>query len=159
MAREDGFRHELHAKFPRIQIVDERFGMASIAQSLTVAENMLTAHPALAGIFCSNESGTEGATQALKARRSSIKLVGFDSSPMLLDELHAGVIDSLVIQDPFGMGEKAVEEAVNAVHGEKTPRQIFLPPRLITADNMNQPEVQAQLHPNLEKYLGATAPL
>src|SRR5581483_5475875 len=27
-AREEGFRHELHAKFPAIQILDERFGMA-----------------------------------------------------------------------------------------------------------------------------------
>ena len=33
-AREDGFRHELNEKFPDIKIQDERFGMASIAQSL-----------------------------------------------------------------------------------------------------------------------------
>src|SRR5438477_265189 len=118
-ARESGFRHELHQRFPEIQILDERFGMASIAQSLTVTENMLTAHPDLNGIFCSNESGTAGAVQALKARGGKIKLVGFDFSPMLLDELQAGYIDSLVIQDPFKMGETAVMEAVKAIHREK----------------------------------------
>ncbi len=155
MARESGFRHEMQTKFPRIQIVDERFGMASIAQSLTVAENMLTAHPDLAGIFCSNESGTEGAAQALKARGSKIKIVGFDSSPLLLEELKAGVIDSLVIQNPFKMGETAVDEAVKAIRHETAPRQIFLPPRLVDSDNINAPDVQAQLHPDLEKYLAA----
>ena len=62
-AREDGFRHELNAKFPGIKILDERFGMASVAQSLTVTENMLTAHPDLDGIFCSNESGSSGAAR------------------------------------------------------------------------------------------------
>lgn len=154
MAREEGFRHEIRAKFPQIQIVDERFGMANIAESLRVAENMLTAYPDLAGIFCSNESGTEGAAQALKARRSKIKLVGFDSSPMLLDELREGVIDSLVIQDPFKMGATAVDEAVKALRGEKTPKQIFLPPRLINSENISDPDVQAQIHPDLEKYLG-----
>lgn len=154
-AREDGFRHELRTKFPGIQILDERFGMASIAQSLAVAENMLTAHPDLNGMFCSNESGTEGAAQALKARGVRIKLVGFDSSPMLLDELHAGIIDSLVIQDPFKMGETAVDEAVKAVKREKTPKQIFLPPRLINLENVNDPDVQAQLHPDLQKFLGS----
>ncbi len=153
MAREDGFRHEIHAKFPKIQIVDERFGMASIAQSLDAAENMLTAHPDLAGIFCSNESGTEGAAQALKARGSRIKLVGFDSSPMLLEELKAGIVDSLVIQDPFKMGETAVDAAVKAVRHEKTTKEIFLPPRLIDAGSLNDPAVQQQLHPDLAKYL------
>ncbi len=152
-AREDGFRHELQAKFPGIQILDERFGMASIAQSLTVAENMLTAHPDLTGIFCSNESGTEGAAQALRGRGSKIKLVGFDSSPMLLDELQAGIIDSLVIQDPFRMGETAVDDAVKAVKGEKTPKQIFLPPRVVDSANLNDADVQRQLHPDLQKYL------
>jgi ribose transport system substrate-binding protein len=153
MAREDGFRHQLKTKFPEIQILDERFGMASIAQSLAVAENMLTAHPDLNGIFCSNESGTEGAAQALKARGSKIKLVGFDSSPILLTELNEGIIDSLVIQDPFRMGETAVNQAVKALKGEKTPKQIFLPPRLVNAENVNDPDVQRQLHPDLQKYL------
>lgn len=156
-AREDGFRHELQAKFPGIQILDERFGMASIAQSLTVAENMLTAHPDLNGIFCSNESGSEGAAQALKARGSKIKLVGFDSSPMLLDQLKAGVIDSLVIQNPFKMGETAVDQATTLVKKGKPPKQIFLPPRLINSENINDPDVQQQLHPDLQKYLGSPA--
>lgn len=158
MAREAGFRDELKKKFPAIQIVDERFGMASIAQSLAVAENMLTAYPDLSGIFCSNESGTEGAAQALKGRSSRIKLVGFDSSPMLIDQLRAGVVDSLVIQDPFKMGETAVDVAVKALKGQKSPKQIFLPPRLIDSANIDDPNVRLQLHPDLEKYLNAKSP-
>ncbi|MGI8962533.1 MAG: substrate-binding domain-containing protein [Bryobacteraceae bacterium] len=154
-ARESGFRHELQAKFPGIHILDERFGMASIAQSLTVTENMLTAHPDLNAIFCSNESGTAGAVQALKARGGKVKLVGFDSSPMLLDELQAGSIDSLVIQDPFKMGETAIVEAVKAIRGERTPKKMFLPPRLIDAANIQNPEIQAQVHPDLKKYLNS----
>ncbi len=56
---------------------------------------MLTAHPDLDGIFASNESGSAGASQALKNYAGKIKLVGFDSSPMLIDQLKAGVINSL----------------------------------------------------------------
>lgn len=154
-AREDGFRHELEQKFPRIKILDERYGMASIAQSLTVSENMLTAHPDLDGIFASNESGSEGAVQALKARNSHLKLVGFDSSPMLVEELKAGWIDSLVIQDPFKMGEIATGQAVKAIRHESTDRKISLSPRVITARDLNDPEVQVQLHPDLKQYLGS----
>ncbi len=154
-AREDGFREELHKKFPAIEILDERFGMASIAQSINVAENMLTAHPDLDGMFCSNESGTEGAAQALKARHSKLKLVGFDSSPTLLTELEAGWIDSLVVQNPFKMGQMAVTQAVKAIKRESAEHKIFLPPHVVNLANINDPEIKAQLHPDLEKYLSA----
>lgn len=153
-AREDGFRHELSQKYPAIQILDERYGMASIAQSLTVTENMLTAHPDLDGIFCSNESGSSGAAQALRARHSKLKLVGFDSSPMLLSLMKEGWIDSLVIQDPFRMGETAFTQAVNALRGEKTEKKIFLPPHLLDMANLDDPAIHAQLYPDLKKYLG-----
>jgi ribose transport system substrate-binding protein len=153
-AREQGFKHVLQTKFPGIQILDERFGMASVAQSLTVAENMLTAHPDLDGIFCSNESGSAGAMQALKSRGAKAKLVGFDWSPILLDALKNGQIDSLVIQNPFKMGEEAVNYSVKAIRHEKVEKTVNLPPRLITQASLNDPVVQAQVHPDLKKYLG-----
>lgn len=152
-AREDGFREELKRKYPTIQILDERFGMADIAQSLAVAENMMTAHPDLNGIFASNESGTEGASRAVRARGGKMKLVGFDSSPLLIEQLRAGVISALVVQDPFRMGKTAVDYAVKALRGEKTPKQLFLPPRVVDLKNLNDPDVQAQLNPDLKKYL------
>ncbi|MBV9761754.1 MAG: substrate-binding domain-containing protein [Acidobacteriaceae bacterium] len=155
-AREDGFRNELKAKFPGIQILDERFGMAMISESRKVTENMLTAHPDLDGIFCSNESGSEGAATTLKARGIKIKLVGFDSSPTLIALLREGWIDSLVIQNPFKMGETAVDEAVRALRKEKTPKKIFLPPRLVNSANLNDPDIQAQLNPDLKRYLGGS---
>lgn len=157
-AREDGFRDKIRSSFPGIEIVDERFGMASLAQSLAVAENMLSAHPDLSGIFSSSESGTEGAGQASKARQGRVKVVGFDSSPMLIDQLRAGVVDSLIIQDPFRMGQTATDQAVNAIRGRKVDKAIFLPPKLVNASNLNEPAVQAQLKPDLQKYLSLETP-
>jgi ribose transport system substrate-binding protein len=154
-AREDGFRDGLKAKYPGIEILDERYGMASVAQSLTVMENMLTAHPELQGVFCSNESGSLGASQALRARGKKLKLVGFDSSPSLIEAVEAGWIDSLVIQDPFKMGETAVGSAALAIKGEQTAKKIALPPRLVDLGNLHDPAINAQLHPDLTKYLDA----
>ncbi len=152
-AREDGFRSALNAKFPGIKILDERFGMANPAVSRSVTENMLTAYPDLNGIFASNESGSAGASQALKNYGGRIKLVGFDSSPMLIDQLKAGVITSLVIQDPFRMGETAVDQAVKAIGKQSVQKDMFLAPRLVDLTNLNDPAVQAQIKPDLERYL------
>ena len=152
-AREKGFEDSIKKTFPGIEIVDKRFGMAQIAQSLTVSENMLTAHPDAGGIFASNESSTMGAAQALRSRPSKVKLVGFDWSPTLLDELRSGLIDSLVIQDPFKMGYESVATAVNRLDGRNVEKSVDLAPRLIDKSNLEDPDVRAQLHPDLKKYL------
>ncbi|MDQ6760504.1 MAG: substrate-binding domain-containing protein, partial [Acidobacteriota bacterium] len=152
-AREKGFEETLQKQFPAIRIIDKRYGMAEIAKSLTVAENMLTAHPDADGIFASNESSTMGAAQALRNRQGKIKLVGFDWSPTLLDDLNSGLIDSLVVQNPFKMGYESVIAAVRKLDGQSVVKINDLEPRLIDKSNMNDPDVQAQLHPDLKKYL------
>lgn len=153
MAREQGFEDQTKKMYPGIQIVDKQYGMAEVAMSLQKAENMLTGHPDLDGIFASNESSAIGAAQALKDRKSKVKLVGFDSGPGLLDDLRAGVIDSLVVQDPFRMGREAVMAAVEKLNG-KTPVKVNnLAPTLVDLSNLNTPTIQAQLLPDLKKYL------
>jgi ribose transport system substrate-binding protein len=153
MAREQGFEDTVKSKFPGLQILDKRYGEASVERSLTVAENMLTAFPDLNAMFGSNESSTVGASRALKARGSKVKLVGFDSGPTLEEDLRNGVIDSLVVQDPFNMGYKSVSIAVKKLNGE-TPEKIQnLDPHLVTKADLGKPEIQALLNPDLKKYL------
>ncbi|HYL76349.1 MAG TPA: substrate-binding domain-containing protein [Bryobacteraceae bacterium] len=152
-AREKGFEDVIREKFPGIRILDKRFGMAAVALSMTVAENMLTAHPDLDGIFASNESGTIGSAQALRDRRGRVKLVGFDWSPTLLDDLKSGLIDSLVIQDPFQMGYQSVSTAVHHLAGQPVTKIVDMQPRLILRESLSDPAVEAQLHPDLKKYL------
>lgn len=153
MAREQGFEDYTKKNFPGIRIADKRYGDSEVAKSLRVAENMLTAHPEVVGMFASNESSTVGAAQALKARQSRIKLVGFDAGPTLEADLRAGVIDSLVVQNPFRMGYDALKSAVRNLNGEQVPKMQNLEPRLVTREDLDKPEVQAQLNPDLKQYL------
>ena len=153
MAREQGFEDTINKDFSGIKIVDKRYGWADRAKSLAIAENMLTAHDDLDAMFASNESSAVGAAQAIKGRNAKVKLVGFDWSPGLLDDLKSGLIDSLVVQDPFRMGHDAVIAAVEKLKGA-TPQKIQnLPPRVVTRENLDEPDVQKQVHPDLDKYL------
>jgi ribose transport system substrate-binding protein len=152
-AREKGFEDAIQRDFPAIRIVDRRYGMADFAKSLEVSENMLTAHPELDGMFASNESSAVGAAQALKGRATRVKLVGFDWSPPLSEALQSGIIDSLVVQDPFRMGYEAVLAAVAKLDGKPVAKLNSLPARLVDKENLNDPVVQAQLNPDLKKYL------
>jgi ribose transport system substrate-binding protein len=152
-AREKGFEDTIKNKYPAIQILDKQYGMAEVATSLTKAENLLTGHPDLDGLFASNESSAVGSAQALRDRKGKVKLVGFDSSPTLLEDLKSGIIDSLVVQDPFRMGQSAVQLAVDKISGKTVTKMNNLAPKLITLENLNTPEVQSQLNPDLKKYL------
>lgn len=153
MAREQGFEDTIKSKFPGIRIVDKRYGEAAVERSLTVAENMLTAYPDLNAMFGSNESSTVGASRAIKARGSKIQLVGFDSGPTLEEDLKNGVIDSLVVQNPFQMGYQAVSIAVQKLKGG-TPQKIQnLEPHLVTKADLDKPEIRDLLNPDLKKYL------
>jgi ribose transport system substrate-binding protein len=154
MAREQGFKDRIAQVYPQIRIVDERYGWADFSKSLAVSENILTAHPEVEVLFASNESSTVGAAQALKGRKSQVKLVGFDSSPQLIDDLKAGIIDSLVVQDPFRMGYEATKAAVANLDGQTVNKLMNLAPKLVDKDNLNAPEIQEQLNPDLKKYLG-----
>lgn len=153
MAREQGFEDAIRKDFSGIQILDKRYGWADFAKSRDVAENMLTAHPELNALFASNESSAMGAAQALKARQTTVRLVGFDWSPTLLDGLKTGLIDSLVVQDPFRMGYESVKAALDKLHGGTPQKVNNLPPTVVTKDNLSDPKIEKQLNPDLDKYL------
>ncbi len=154
MQREAGFEDGIRKNFAGIEILDKRYGMADFAKSLAVTENMLTAFPTLDALFASNESSSVGAAQALKARGSKVKMVGFDWSQALLEDVRAGLIDSLVVQHPFKMGYESVLSAVKALRGETVPKQSPITPRLVTRQNLDEPDIKEQLNPDLKQYLG-----
>ncbi len=154
MAREQGFKDRIEKVYPQIHIVDERYGWADFAKSLSVSENILTAHPEVEVLFASNESSTVGAAQALKGRKTQVKLVGFDSSPQLIEDLKAGVIDSLVIQDPFKMGYESTKAIMAHIGGQAVKKINNIAPKLVTLENLESPEIKEQLNPDLKQYLG-----
>lgn len=154
LAREKGFEEYIRSSQPGIQIVDKRFGDSEVAKSLRVAENMLTAYPDLTGFFASNETSSAGTAQALKSRGSKVKLVGFDSGPVLEAELRTGVIDGLVVQHPFRMGYESVQCASKKFRNEEFSRIQAIEPKLVTKENIDNPEIQEQINPDLKKYLG-----
>ena len=142
--REEGFQETIQKKFPGIKIVQFLYGDADRSKSLDRATDILTAHPDLNGIFASNESSSVGAVQAIKQKnlQGKVVLVGFDSSPNLLEDVKAGAIDSLVLQDPYKMGYEGVRTIVDKLNGKEPQRLMDTGVKLLTRENMETPEMQ-----------------
>lgn len=155
MERERGFEDSMAKDFPQIHILQKQYGMSDRSKAMSAAENILTAHPDLDGIFASTEPSSVGTALALKSRglAGKIKFVAFDASEDMVRDLREGTIDALVAQDPFRIGYEAVRTLVDKLHGKTPPKRIDLSARVITRPDLESPEIKALLNPDVKKYL------
>jgi ribose transport system substrate-binding protein len=151
MDREEGFKEAI--KGTKVEVVAEQFHQSDVQAANRQAQDILLSHPDLAGIFASNEPGTIGAINALKAEQNKdrhVQCVGFDSNDVIADALDRGILRALVLQNPFRMGELAVKAAAAAMKGEKVEKNQPIPPTLVTPENKSEPAMQALLRPKTD---------
>lgn len=156
MAREQGFLDGLREHAPNAELlVDNIYAGATMEKALQVSQNILNRFSEIDAIFTVNESATQGMLRALETsgRSGSIEFVGFDVNDTLLEALRTGLIDGLVVQDPFTMGYLGVKTAVETVRGEQVEPQTDTRSVLVTPDNVDDPDIQELIHPDLEKWL------
>jgi ribose transport system substrate-binding protein len=147
--REQGFQATIANEFPGVVIAARQFGMADRARARAAAENMLTAHPDLGGMFASSEASSLGAIQAITVRGLSgrVKLITFDTSESHVAALKAGTIDIMLVQDSFRIGYEAVKALAQKLNGGNPPRRLDLPARIITRADLGKPEIEALVAP------------
>jgi ribose transport system substrate-binding protein len=75
---------------PDIKIVTTQNGKQERDTALTVTENMIQAHPKLAGIFSVNDGGAMGVLAAIQSSGKDIKLTSVDGAPEAVSEIAKG---------------------------------------------------------------------
>jgi ribose transport system substrate-binding protein len=158
--REKGFL-EAVATHPDLKVVSSaQYGGATVETAERASENLLaslgSAPDAVQGVFTPNESTTFGMLRALQQPSLARKLhfVGFDASDKLVQAVRDGAIDGLVVQRPFEMGYQAVKTMVQHLRGQAVPPRIDTGSTLVGKDNLDTPEIQALVHPDLKTWLG-----
>lgn len=155
--REQGFLAALREHHGDIERLDpKRYAGATRDTAQQAAENLLLVHSDVDGIFCPNESSTFGMLNALRSAglAGKIKFVGFDASPPLVDAVRKGDLAGLVVQNPFKMGYLGVKTAVAHLRGDEVEQRIDTGVALITPENIDEPQYQELLNPDLATYLG-----
>ncbi len=154
--REAGFVDRIKEIAPNLNMLsDNQYAGATIEKALQTAQNLLNRYPEVDGIFCPNESSLQGMLRALQTsgRAGEVKLVGFDANETLIQGMREGHIDGLAVQDPFTMAYTGVNTAVAVVKGEEVEPRINTRVMMITPENMDAPEAQDLLKPDLAKWL------
>jgi ribose transport system substrate-binding protein len=145
--REAGFL-EVMAKNPGIEVIEkDQYSGATVGDAQKKAENMLDRLKEADGIFCPNESSTQGFLNVLKANGLAQKkvFVGFDASPSLVSALKAGDVQALVAQNPTHMGYETVRVMAAHLKGQKYEQNVDTGCGLVTKSNLDTPEVKRLL--------------
>ncbi len=144
--REKGFVDELK-KHPGIKLVSTQEGN-SAADALDKTTNMFTANPDIVGIFAASEPNGVGAANYIRQNKlvGKVKLVAYDTSPEEVSALDEGVIQSLIVQNPYEMGYQGVKVVLNAIRKKPVDKK-FIDSGVVVVTKANEklPEIQKLL--------------
>ena len=96
--------------------------------------------------------------QALKGRNAKqVKLVAFDASDQLIQDMKDGWIDSLVVQNPFKMGYESTKAVLMKLKGQDPVKHLDSGATLVKASDLDKPEMKQLLFPDIQQYLSGTS--
>lgn len=104
----------------------------------------------ITGIYGTNLFGARGAAQAVSnaGLAGTVKVASFDAPETAIEDLRNGVVDLVIAQLPYQMGQVGVEYALAAINGDMDSIQ----PRfgtdyvVITRDNVDTEEAQNAIY-------------
>jgi ribose transport system substrate-binding protein len=90
---------------------------------------------------------TRASFSALKShqRNQDVRIVACDQELDLLYYLRKGEIDSIIVENTFEMGYRAMNLVKAGQRGESISRTQLLAPVLVTRENVDRPDVQQML--------------
>ncbi len=115
------------------------------------------------GIFAVNESSATGMLRALESLglNKKVTLVGFDSSPPLLEAVENGDIDALIVQDPYKMGYLGVWALVKHLEEHDVAsdgKELSTGEYVLTKENLRETATRERFDADLQKARTITAP-
>jgi ribose transport system substrate-binding protein len=133
--REQGFIDTVGDYFEIVSTTDTE---GDTAQTMTAAEDVLTADDDLAAFFCINDIGALGCVQACSAAgKSDILIYGVDGNPDFMGYVKDGSATASAAQQPSVIGSMAVDTAIAALNGESVEHEQVVDVELITGDNID----------------------
>lgn len=121
------------AENPAIRLVAVETAHWKIDEAYTVTKRLLSDHPHVGVIFCSNDMMALGALQYLaETSRDEVLVAGFDALAEVRREIQAGRMVVSVDQQADQQGYLGVRHAMTLLGGGEVPAETMVPVQLIT---------------------------
>jgi inositol transport system substrate-binding protein len=141
IARNDGVKNYLKSAnlLDKIDFI-EQYADYDRGKGQSVTESLLTKDRTYDFIIANNDDMILGALQVVRQFNlvGKIHMVGVDGLPESLAAIKKGDLDATVFQDPEGQGGGGVWGCYLTLKGVKLPKDILIPFKLVTKDNVDQ---------------------
>lgn len=130
----------------------------SVNESVTEANDILTAHPDVRAIYAMFDNAGIGAAKALQTRGlvDKVAVVAADGSPTTIKLVRDGIIQGVFVQGAMGQGIDATTQVYNALNNKPTTQVLSFTEVLVSKDTIDHPDVQAAVKrvypPSVGKY-------
>ena len=140
--RVNGFLEGLGDNKDKFNIVAQQDGGAALDQSMSLAEDIITANPDLEAFFCINDPSALGAAAAIKAanKTGEIGVYSIDASPDGKQALLDGEFTAVACQVPIQIAEYAFNAAESYLDGntEVSEKKVYLDSHLVDKEEAEQ---------------------
>ncbi|MGA2806721.1 MAG: substrate-binding domain-containing protein [Terracidiphilus sp.] len=114
---ERAFADEI-ARVPGVKLVSVKYGLSDWARGRQAVLDLVAEHPAIKGIFTTDEFSTHAAAYAFdRGGRKRPLLIGVSDELNELRGIQDGRIDALVVSNPFELGSRAMQAMRAALAG------------------------------------------
>ena len=134
--RGTGFQNVL-ADYPGIEIVATQTANYQRSEGLTVAQNILQAHPDLDAFLPMNDEMALGAVEAIRAANADVLVIGIDGGDDAIAAVKEGTLVATVAQQSKLMGSLGIEQAKLLAQGQEIEALQPVDVLVINADNVN----------------------
>jgi inositol transport system substrate-binding protein len=138
--RDQGAR-EVLAAHPGLKLLAEQTAEWDRAKAMTLMENWIQSYgPRIQAVFAQNDEMGMGAVLALEQAKlkEKVLVVSVDAIRDALQAVRDGRLDATVFQDAQAQGGAAVETALKVVRGQAYDKEVLIPFRLVTKENVGQ---------------------
>ncbi|OED42956.1 sugar ABC transporter substrate-binding protein [Chromatiales bacterium (ex Bugula neritina AB1)] len=141
--REEGFKLEMQERFPDITVLDTQYNENDASTASSQLQAVLAREPNLGGVFGANLFSALGAANGVDAadKLGDITVIAFDAPTSIVDQLKTGLVDMAIAQHPAEIGYYGVMTAHAHLTGQSVPPLIGTGFTVITADNVDDPEI------------------
>jgi len=138
--RAQGAREVLD-RYPGLVMLAEQTAEWDRAKGMALMENWIQSHGRrIQAVFAHNDEMGMGAVIALEQAglKKEVIVASVDAIADALQAVKAGRLDATVFQDARGQGGMAVETALKVLNREPFEREVFIPFRLVTRENVGE---------------------
>jgi len=123
--------NEAAGAYPGLKTVGLLNGKWDRPTALSVANNLLTAHPDVNALFALNDDMAFGVAAAVQSHGKKVVLVGYNGAADGLQAVWNGTFDATVMLRLYGVGQKAVDVAVAVANGQLVAAKTVTTPLLV----------------------------